>query len=73
VREILGRIALLELAPPVLARALEAFPSPVRTLDALHMASAEFLRSLGQPVRVASYDLRLTDVARRLGFELFDV
>jgi len=45
-RILLGRVALLELAPPVLARALEPFPASVRTLDALQLASIEFLRSL---------------------------
>ena len=44
VRALLGRVALLELAAPVLVRALEPFPVPVRTLDALHLASAELLR-----------------------------
>lgn len=71
VREIIGRIALLELAPSVLARALEPFPSPVRTLDALHLASADFLRQQGQVVRVATYDRRFGDAAQELGFELF--
>ncbi len=32
-----GRVALLELSPSVLSRALDAFPVPVRTLDALHI------------------------------------
>ena len=39
VRSLLGRIALVELSPPVLTRVLEPFPRPVRTLDALHLAS----------------------------------
>ncbi len=73
VREIVGRIALLELAPPVLARALEPFPPPVRTLDAVHLASADFLRQQGQAVRVASYDVRFADAARHLGFDLYEV
>lgn len=34
-RALLDRVALIELAPAVLDRALEPFPSPVRTLDAL--------------------------------------
>ena len=54
VRALVGRVALLELAPPVLARALDPFPAPVRTLDALHLASMEFLRAHGQDVRLAS-------------------
>lgn len=73
VRTLLGRIALVELAPPVSARALEAFPSPVRTLDALHLASIEFLRGRGQAVELASYDRRLTTAARTLGIALFAI
>lgn len=65
-RELLQRLALLELAPPVLARALEPFPVPVRTLDALHLASLEFLRGQQQDVTLASYDARMVDAARRL-------
>ena len=55
VRLLLGRFAWLELKPLVLARALEPWPSPVRTLDALHLASIEFLRSRGQDVMSASW------------------
>ena len=70
VRALLGRVALLELAAPVLARALEPFPMPVHTLDAVHLASLEFLRGHGQTVRLASYDERLLSAARRLGVEV---
>ncbi len=66
VRELLARIGFLELAPPVLARALEPFPLPARTLDALHLASIEFLRAHGQRVSLASYDDRMLSVAKRL-------
>ena len=60
----------LELLPNVLARALEPFPAPVRTLDALHLASIEFLRSRGQRVELASYDDRLIAAARSLGIPI---
>ena len=66
VRSLVGRIALIELSPQVLARALEPFPHAVRTLDALHLAAIEFLRKQGQIVRLASYDSRLVDAARAL-------
>ncbi len=66
-RDLLQRIAFLELAPPVLARAREPFPLPVRTLDAMHLASLDFIRGQGQDVRLASYDDRMTAAARRLG------
>jgi len=65
-RTLLSRIAFLELTPVVLARALEPFPVPVRTLDALHLASIEFLRSQRVNVELASYDDRLVAAARRL-------
>lgn len=61
---------MLELERPVLARALEPFPAPVRTLDAIHLASAVFLRDQGQDVTVATYDVRMGDAVRALGFEL---
>lgn len=70
-RELLQRVALLELAPTVLARALEPFPAPVRTLDALHLASIEFLRAQRQDVALATYDARLAAVARKLRIPLF--
>lgn len=70
-RELIARLAFVELTPVVLARALEPFPRPVRTLDALHLASVEFLRGLRQPVRLASYDRRLNEAADALGVQRF--
>jgi predicted nucleic acid-binding protein len=71
VRSLLNRVALVELSPPVLARALEPFPKPVRTLDALHLASMEFLRKQGQRISVAVYDGRLADAARALRIPIY--
>ena len=70
VRALIGRLALIELDPPVLARALEPFPVPVRTLDALHLASIDFLRSRRQAVELLSYDERLLTAARALRIPL---
>ncbi len=70
VRELIGHVALLELAAPVLGRALEPFPIPVRTLDALHLASIEFLRTRRQTIELASYDDRMLEAARALGIPL---
>ncbi len=72
-RSLIGRLALLELSPVVLARVLDPFPIPVRTLDALHLASLVFLREQGQDVALATYDTRQRETARRLGFELIEV
>ena len=74
-RGLIGRIAMLELIPPVLSRALDPFPgsAPVRTLDALHLASCCYLAQNGQSVALASFDQRMTAVARAMGMPLFDL
>jgi len=71
VRALIGRVALVELAPPVLARALEPFRNPVRTLDALHLSTIEFLRSRKQAIRLASYDKKMLTAARSLGIPIW--
>jgi len=71
-RALLARVNFVELASPVLARALEPWPVPVRTLDALHLASMAFLTTRRQSVALASYDERQTAVARALGFQIAD-
>ena len=70
---LLSRIALLDLSPPILTRALQAFPVPIRTLDALHLASADYLRGRGQSLQLATYDRRMADAARAMGTPLFDL
>lgn len=70
---LIGRLNLLELAAPVLKRALEPFPIPVRTLDALHLASIWFLHQMGQRPVLATYDRRLADAATELGIPLADL
>jgi hypothetical protein len=69
-RQILARISLLELSPTVLGRALEPFPAPVRTLDALHLASVEFLRQTRLEVALATYDQRMLAAARKMQIPL---
>jgi predicted nucleic acid-binding protein len=69
-RRLVERLALLELLPNVLARATEPFPAPVRTLDALHLASIVFLRGRVPTIELATYDARLIAAARGLGIPL---
>ena len=69
-RGLLARVSLTAMSEPALARALEPFPIAVRTLDALHLATIDFIRDSGEPVRLASYDNRLITAARALGIEL---
>jgi predicted nucleic acid-binding protein len=67
VRGLLDAVAFVELTPIVLSRALEPFPVPVRTLDALHLATIDYLARQGQPVELATYDERFLAAARALG------
>lgn len=72
-RHFVDRVSLLELSVRVLARALQPFPLPVRTLDALHLATMDFLRGQGQTLELATYDQRLAKAAQVLGFRLAEV
>ena len=72
-RQLLDRVAMIELSPVVLHRALDPFPAPVRTLDALHLASIEFLRTQHTAVELATYDARLADAARALRIPLREI
>lgn len=70
---LLGRIALVELSPIVLERALEAFPVRLRTLDALHLASLDYLRRQGQIAQLATYDRRMIEAARSVEVPVLDL
>lgn len=72
-RQILERVALLEMVAPVLARAHDTYPIPVRTLDALHLASIDFLRSQAVELQLASYDRRQLTAARHLDIPIYEL
>jgi predicted nucleic acid-binding protein len=69
-RALLAGMELIELSEPVLARALEPWPTTMRTLDALHLATTEHLRSRGAFIELASYDNRLVTAALAMGITL---
>jgi len=66
---LLEHVELIELSRHILDRVLQPFPIPVRTLDALHLATMIFLRQQGQDVVLASYDHRLLAAAHALGVD----
>jgi len=63
-------IEMLDMHRPVLARALQPLPVSLRTLDALHLATMDFLSNRGEAVELASYDNRLLAAAQALGIPL---
>jgi len=69
-RELLGRVAVVELHPLATRRALEPFPVVVRALDALHLSAIEYLRGQRQVVQLATYDKRLAAAAAALDIPL---
>lgn len=73
VRRLLTHVSRIELIPEVLDRARAPFPVPVRTLDALHLATAHWLAEQGHPVEIATYDGRLAGAAEAIGLTLFDL
>ncbi|MCR4302011.1 MAG: PIN domain-containing protein [Sulfuricaulis sp.] len=69
-RALFARVSFMELSPTVLVRALEPFPVAVRTLDALHLATVDYLRSRNQMAVLATYDERLAACAQAMGLPL---
>lgn len=67
----LESIDLVLLQRPILARASEPFPTPLGTLDAVHLATALVLRErTDQDVIMATHDRGLALAARSFGFEI---
>jgi predicted nucleic acid-binding protein len=63
--------AILEISEEIARRAEDGFPSePVRTLDAIHLASALFLRQSFPDLAVVSVDERVRVNAALLGFQV---
>jgi predicted nucleic acid-binding protein len=62
---------LLRIGPEVVDRARQPFPGePIRTLDAIHLASALIARSAVVGLELLSLDDRIRKAARRLGLPL---
>ncbi len=70
VQRLLDGITYEELDRDVLARALDPFPVRVRTLDALHLSTLEYLRARGRRVELATFDKRMLEAATALGIPI---
>jgi hypothetical protein len=66
----IGRFSFVELGRDVLTRALEPFPTAVRTLDAIHLASVDYLLGKRQRIELLSYDERMLTAARAMRIPL---
>jgi predicted nucleic acid-binding protein len=71
VTEWLEAIDLVLLRPPVLSRASEPLPTPLGTLDAIHLATALIWRErMGALPTMATHDSALGLAARTFGFDV---
>ena len=63
------RCFILDVDRAVLARVRRPFPiEPIRTLDAVHLATTELLGEAPQLVTIVTRDVRVRDNARALGY-----
>jgi uncharacterized protein len=64
--EVLRRMQLLRINDRVLSAAGNLLPPELRSLDAIHLASADQLRASVQ--QIVTYDERMADAARTIGW-----
>jgi predicted nucleic acid-binding protein len=70
--DVLKSTVIIKLTPEMLERAADLEPSTLRSLDAIHLATALYLRSEGavEISHFVVYDRRLAAAARDLGFSV---
>ena len=67
-------ISIVSLTRTIIRRAALPMASPVRTLDAMHLATALVMRERSdRPLTFATHDVRQADAARTLGFSAIGV
>jgi predicted nucleic acid-binding protein len=57
----------------VLSRAADPFPTSIRTLDAIHLATALLARTTHEDLAFATHDGRLGTAARAVGFDVIGI
>ena len=73
VREWLEAVDLVLLQRPILSRASEPFPTPLGTLDAVHLATALVWRDrMRQELVMATHDAGLAIAARAFGIQVLE-
>ena len=67
---LLEAVSLADVSTPIMRRAADPFPTPLGTLDAIHLATALAWRDARREVVMATHDAQLALAARACGFEV---
>lgn len=71
VYRLLEGVEVVDIARPILRRASEPFPTPIGTLDAIHLATAIAWRDAREaPLVMATHDTALGAAARAIGLQV---
>jgi predicted nucleic acid-binding protein len=74
VYRLLAAVDVVDVARPVVRRAAEPFPTPLGTLDAIHLSTALLWRDASDvPLTMATHDRALATAARAMGFDVIGV
>ncbi|MDF3818998.1 type II toxin-antitoxin system VapC family toxin [Leptospira sp. 96542] len=69
--ELLKKVEIIELSSRIITRAKGSFPVVVRTLDALHLATAEaWGKYLDKQVTVVTHDKQMSLASKSIGLEV---
>ncbi len=68
--ELLNLIGVLEMSPEILESIVDGGLPPVRTLDAIHLATMKWMLDERMAFELATYDVRLAIAARTLGINV---
>ena len=72
--ELFDAIEVVEISRPILSRASAPFPTPLGTLDAIHLATALAYRDIrGIRLTMATHDKELATAARAMGLAVIGV
>jgi predicted nucleic acid-binding protein len=67
---ITSRLRFTEISPETVGLLYSDAPKNLRTLDAIHLATLEYLRRTGRELTLATYDRRLAAAAEAMGFQV---
>jgi predicted nucleic acid-binding protein len=70
VMAVVSRARLSELSPLLVRRAGHPLPVPLKTLDAIHLVTANWWRERVTDLAFATHDLQLARAAREAGFQV---